>query len=111
LDAVRDLAVRLLSRKMPLEVSTGLRHFHKMARYKSAETEPHDIIVYDEPHEHSDGLRYRIIVFREDGKFNARWYHPLCHGFGGHSVDFGSQEEAIKAPIDSIDPHKLAHGG
>ena len=63
LDAIRDLAVRLLNRKMPLEVSTGLRHIVKMARWKTALADPEDKIVYDEPHEDSDGLTYRILVF------------------------------------------------
>jgi hypothetical protein len=106
LDAIRDLAVRLLNRKMPLEVSTGLRHIVKMARWKTALADPEDKIVYDEPHEHSDGLTYRILVFSENGKFPARWYHPSSHGFGAHFIDFGSQEEAIKAAINSIGTQK-----
>ena len=111
LDAIRTLAVRLLSHKLPIEVSTGLRHINKMARYKSAEPEPHDKIEYDEPHETSDGLTFRILVRRENGKFIGRSYHPPCHGFGGYSGLLDSQEQAIKATINLIDPNHKATCG
>src|SRR3954464_7614213 len=81
LDAIRNLAVRLLSQKMPPEVATGLKHINKMARHKTPEPESHEDIVYDEPHKTSDGLTYRIFVWRENGKFLGRLYHPPCHGF------------------------------
>jgi hypothetical protein len=109
LGAIRDLAVRLLSHKMPTEVSTGLRHINKMARHGYADPEPDDEIVYDEPHETSDGLTYRIFVWRENGKFLGRLYHPPCHGFFNVGVPLDSQEAAIKTAMNSVDPnHKAA---
>ena len=90
-------------------LSTGLRHINKMARHGYADPEPHEEIVYDEPHQSSDGLTYRIFVWRENGKFLGRLYHPPCHGFFNIGVPLDSQEAAIKTAINSIDPnHKAA---
>jgi hypothetical protein len=109
LNAIHDFAVRLLSRKMPLEVSTGLRHINKMAYFKHVDSESGVKIEYDEPFETSDGMTYRILIYRENGKFISRPYHPPCHGFGAYSLPLDSQEEAIKSAINSISPeHKAA---
>ena len=40
LDAIRNLAVRLLSQRMPPEVATGLRHINKVARHKTPRIYP-----------------------------------------------------------------------
>ena len=105
LDAIRDLAVRLLSHKNPVEVLAGVRHINRMARKRLAEPQPENKYVYDVPYETSDGRTYRILVYSENGKFIGRPYHPLCLRYGGYTQPpLDSPEEAAKATIKLIDP-------
>src|SRR5262245_9680970 len=104
LDAIRDLAVRSLSHKNPVEVSAGVRHINRMALNRLAEPQPENKNVYDEPYETSDGRTYRILVWPENGKFMGRPSHPLCLRYGGYSPPLDSPEEAAKATIKLIDP-------